>query len=250
MLNRYFIEVAYEGSAYHGWQLQNNGYTVQEELQEKLSLLLKHHVAVTGSGRTDSGVHCLSQFAHFDTPQTLDLDVFQLKANLFLSKQLAIKSVRAVKPNAHARFDAFRRTYLYRIAREKDPFSQNHAWQMFKELDMALMNQAGKLLLGKRDFEKFSKANSDVTHYRCNLETAEWQEVGSEFHFTIVSNRFLRGMVRLIVGALVNVGLGKFTLEEFEQILTGGMDDKKRVVAPAHGLYLTKVEYPKDIFLE
>lgn len=245
---RYFIEVAYDGSAYHGWQMQPNAHSVQAELEEKLSLLLKHRVAVTGSGRTDTGVHCLSQYAHFDTEPLPNLEAFRVKANLFFSRTLAIKSVRQVAPLAHARFDAERRTYLYRISTEKNPLTQGYAWQMFKPLNVEAMNLAAQQLIGEKDFEVFSKTQTDVRHHRCRLERAEWQRVGDELHFTIVANRFLRGMVRLIVGTLVGVGLGNLSAEDFATILEGSMDDRHRILAPAHGLYLAKVEYPDRVF--
>jgi tRNA pseudouridine38-40 synthase len=246
---RYFLEIAYDGSAYHGWQFQQNAYSVQQELNEKISFLLREPIEVTGSGRTDTGVHCLSQFAHFDTSKDFDKQVFTRKINSFLKESLVVKSLSPVTPNAHARFDATSRTYLYRISPIKNPFSKNHAWQLYKQLDINAMNKAAALLLPHENFEVFSKTDSDVAHHRCQIMQAGWVEMDAEYQFTIRANRFLRGMVRLVVGALVGVGLNQLTCQDFEAILNGFQKDKRRIVAPAHGLYLKKVEYPADIFL-
>lgn len=245
---RYFLEVAYNGTNYHGWQIQRNAHSVQAEIQQALSILLRNPTDILGSGRTDAGVHAIQQFAHFDTEQTFDLAESVRKLNGILPQDISVKRIIPVKKTDHTRFDATQRHYMYRIHREKTPFLQNVSYYNFHSLDVEQMNKAAKILLKYEDFQCFSKVHTDVNHYLCDITQAYWKEENYyNTHllvFYIQANRFLRGMVRAIVGTLLNVGSGKLTLAQFEQIILS--KDRKQAgwSVPAQGLFLSKVEYP------
>jgi tRNA pseudouridine38-40 synthase len=246
---RFFFEVAYNGSAYNGWQSQHNATGVQTVIEDALSKILRTNLEITGSGRTDTGVHCEQQFFHVDLEREPELPHFLVKLNSFLPRGIVIKSIRKVKPEAHARYDAIERTYHYRITRTKNPFLEGLALHYFKNIDVNLMNEAAKLMIGEHDFESFSKVKTDVNHFICDIKKASWKEENERLEFTISANRFLRGMVRAVVGTLLDVGSGKISVVEFRKILDSRDRKKAGANVPPHGLYLSKVKYPSKIFL-
>lgn len=244
---RYFIDLSYFGKAYHGWQVQPNAITVQEEVERVLSTYLRQEIKVTGAGRTDTGVHARQLVAHFDAPDLGDLSQFCYKINAFLPNDIAFNQVYPVQADAHARFDAVARSYEYHISTRKDPFKQELAYQAPGELDVPMMNQAASILLEYTDFEAFSRTGSDVKTFNCQLTHAAWEVLPEGLIFTISADRFLRNMVRAVVGTLLEVGLGKCDLEQFRSIIQSKDRSKAGASAPAKGLYLTKVTYPDNI---
>ncbi|MCB0451758.1 MAG: tRNA pseudouridine(38-40) synthase TruA [Aequorivita sp.] len=244
---RYFIEIAYNGKNYFGWQRQPEQITVQQVLEETISTLLRTEIKITGAGRTDTGVHAKQLFAHFDFDEIENFDEFIFRINSFLPKDISVKNIFEVKEDAHARFDAVEREYEYIISFEKDPFSQDFAYQINNKPDVALMNQAAEILLGHRDFQCFSRSKTDVKTYNCTIVKAFWEAKDNRLIFTIAADRFLRNMVRAIVGTLLDLGYGKTTLDDFKAILNSKRREKAGASAPAHGLYLAKVIYPDDI---
>jgi tRNA pseudouridine38-40 synthase len=247
---RFFFEISYLGTDFNGWQTQPNGAGVQEVVEQALSKLCKTPVAITGSGRTDTGVHCRSQYFHADLNWPSDLSDLLHRLNSFLPRSISIKSIKPVKPNANARFDAKSRTYHYIITRKKDPLLHGRALYFFKPLDVAAMQLAAKQLIGTHDFESFSKVKTDVNNFNCIVREARWEEADDLLIFSITANRFLRGMVRAIVGTLLDVGTGKISTADFKAIISGR--DRKRAgmnVAP-EGLYLMSVTYPASVFLK
>ena len=246
---RYFIEIAYSGKKYFGWQRQPEQISVQQVLEETLSTFLRKELKLTGAGRTDTGVHAKQLFAHFDFDEIENKDEFLFRMNSFLPKDISIKNIFEVKEDAHARFDAVEREYEYIISFEKDPFSQDFAYQINNRPNVDLMNQAAEMLLRHKDFQCFSRSKTDVKTYNCTINTAFWDVKNNRLIFTIAADRFLRNMVRAIVGTLLDVGYGKTTLEEFKVILNSKSREEAGASAPAHGLYLTKVVYPDNIKL-
>ena len=246
---RFLFEIAYNGTRYNGWQSQHNAVGVQHIVEVALSKLLRTKIEIVGSGRTDTGVHCEQQFFHSDIEKAFDAQNLALRMNSLLPKDISIQSIRKVKPEASARYNALERTYQYRITRKKDPFMEGFAWYYFKPADSKTMNKAASLLLGEHDFESFSKVKTDVNHFICEIRKATWEQKGEKLEFTITSNRFLRGMVRAIVGTLLDVGSGKITVNEFQSIIKSKDRKKAGANVPPHGLYLTKVKYPKSIFI-
>lgn len=244
---RYFLELSYNGKAYHGWQNQPNAISVQEVVENAISKLLNSKIKIVGAGRTDAGVHAKQMFAHFDIEAKIEGDDLKYKLNAFLPEDIAVHDVFDVKPDAHARFNATRRSYLYRLSIEKDAFNFDSAYYLKKQLNIGLMNQATKELLGHKDFQCFSKTHTDVKTYYCDIQSANWQQIGNELHFTITADRFLRNMVRAIVGTLINVGLEKITVEDLQAIIASKNRSEAGYSVPAHGLYLTKIEYPESI---
>jgi tRNA pseudouridine38-40 synthase len=242
---RYVIRLAYKGTRYHGWQKQHNAVSVQSVLDEKLSLLLGENIETLGCGRTDTGVHAKDFYVHFDASNPQEGAHLVYKLNHILPNDIAVFEVFEVPETFNARFDATSRTYEYWITQVPNPFLLEDAWYRYGKLDMELMNAAAKLLLGKKDFECFSKVHTQVNNFICEITHAEWTQQEDRLVFTISANRFLRNMVRAIVGTLVEVGKGKLTLLDVQDIL----DSKNRCEAgqsvPAHGLYLTKIEYPR-----
>ncbi len=247
---RYFFEISYKGTNYNGWQNQINALGVQQVVEDALSKLLREKISIVGSGRTDTGVHCRQQFFHVDSERKIDRQPLLQRLNSFLPKDIAIRSIFQVKPNAHARYDALERSYEYHITTKKNPLLVGRAYYFFKACNVSRMNEAAALLLGEHDFTSFSKVKTDVNHFRCTLKKAEWKKKGELLIFSITANRFLRGMVRALVGTLLDVGTGKISVKEFEVIVKS--KDRKRagMNVPAEGLYLTKVKYPKKIFLD
>lgn len=240
---RYFIQLAYKGTNYHGWQYQPNAHTVQETLSKALSVILQQSIEITGAGRTDTGVHAKEMYAHFDFEGNFDPTQFVYKLNSFLPKDISIYDIFPVKNEVHTRFDAQKRTYEYHIHTRKDPFLEELSWYYQQQLDVEKMNQAAELLLKHTDFQCFSKVNTDVATFNCAISEAYWKYTGNQLVFTISADRFLRNMVRAIVGTLVLVGLNKISLSDFEQILASKDRNKAGFSAPAHGLYLTQINY-------
>lgn len=243
---RYFIEISYNGGAYHGWQVQPNAITVQDVLERALSHILGEPITIVGAGRTDTGVHAKQMFAHFDTDVSFTANIVY-KLNAYLPKDISIVDVFEVKSDAHARFDALSRTYLYRIALKKNVFDFDFTYYMKQALDVNRMQVASKVLFGYNDFQCFSKSNTDVKTYNCKIMQCDWQLVEDELQLTITADRFLRNMVRAIVGTLINIGLGKITLEDLKNIIESKNRSEAGYSVPAHALYLVSVTYPQDL---
>ena len=244
---RYFIDIAYNGTAYCGWQNQPNALSVQEVLEKALSTLLGTEIAVTGAGRTDAGVHAKQLFAHFDASAMEDVQNLLHRLNSFLPKDISVQDIFQVKDDAHARFDAEAREYEYHINLKKDPFVEGLAYLVNNEPDVSKMNEAAQSLLKYQDFQCFSRSKTDVKTYYCTITKAHWERKENLLIFTISANRFLRNMVRAIVGTLPEIGYGKLTLEDFHKIIESKNRSNAGASAPAHGLYLTKVVYPETI---
>ena len=244
---RYFIELSYNGKEYHGWQNQPNDISVQEVIEKALSLILKEKIAIVGAGRTDTGVHALQMFAHFDTDVVFSTVDLVFKLNSFLPKDVAIHKIFKVKEEAHARFDAVSRTYKYRIGLRKNPFNFDSAYFFSNPLDVDKMNEATKILFQHKDFQCFSKSNTDVKTYNCTIMKAHWSVENDELHFVIKADRFLRNMVRAIVGTMINIGIGKMGVEELHDIIDSKSRSEAGYSVPAQALYLVEVEYPEDL---
>lgn len=240
---RYFIEMAYNGTPFYGWQVQPGMNTVQGTLERALTLLMRETIAVTGCGRTDTGVHASQYFAHFETVQTLDCEKLTLKLNSFLPKEIAIYRIFPVADDLHARFSATARTYKYYVAVNKECFRFHYSYRMFRSLDVEKMNEAAQILLHTVDFTSFSKLHTQVNNNNCRVSEARWQMEDGMLVFTITADRFLRNMVRAVVGTLLQVGKGMISCDEFQGII----DRKDRCGAgdsvPACGLFLARVEY-------
>lgn len=240
---RYFIEFSYSGKNYFGYQIQPKEISVQEELEKALSTILREPTKTTGAGRTDTGVHARKMFAHFDTRHTLS-DKLPQQLNSFLPPDIAVKRIFPVKADLHARFDATYRTYEYYISLKKNPFTVNSSWQHWKRsLDFEKMNEACKILFEYEDFESFAKVGGDNKTNLCKIYKAEWEQKGSELKFTISANRFLRNMVRAIVGTMVEIGSGKIQPEDLRKIIEAKNRNSAGTSAPAHGLFLVDVGY-------
>ena len=241
---RYFVWFGYDGAAYHGWQIQPNGNSVQEELQRGLSTLLREEISVTGAGRTDAGVHARVMVAHFDTEKMLDCRQLAYKLNRLLPQDIAVDRVEQVSDDLHARFSATSRTYHYYIHTRKDPFRRAYSCEMHYDLDFAKMNEAGRILTTYEDFGAFCKAHSDVKTTLCQVTKAEWiQTSDSSWYFEITANRFLRNMVRAVVGTLVDVGRGKLTLDDFRKVIEGKQRSEAGESMPANALFLEEIVY-------
>lgn len=245
---RYFIELAYNGTNYHGWQTQPNAISVQEVLEKTLSTFFRKEIKVVGAGRTDAGVHARQLFAHFDFDEIIAAEKLVYKLNSFLPKDISIHNIIRVTDEAHARFHATSREYEYVISLRKDPFLQKLAYQINLVPDVMAMNKAAEILLQYSDFQCFSRSNTDVKTYLCDVTKAVWEQEGVQLKFTITANRFLRNMVRAVVGTLLDVGYGKLTLDEVHQIIKSKDRSNAGASVPGHGLYLTKVCYPPTIF--
>jgi tRNA pseudouridine38-40 synthase len=244
---RYFIELSYDGSPFVGWQRQPTGDSVQSCLEDALKTLLQKPISVVGAGRTDAGVHARQLFAHVDLDDKVDQNL-KFRLNKLLPKEIAVNSILAVADDAHARFDATGRRYSYHITTQKDPFLEKRSYYFSKSSDIELMNQAATVMLDHDDFKCFSKSRTDVKTYLCDIQVAYWEQNGSDLVFFIQANRFLRNMVRAIVGTLIEVGLKKISIDHFKSILQSRDRSKAGYSVPAHGLYLEKVYYPKHIF--
>lgn len=243
---RYFIELAYDGTNYHGWQIQPNGISVQETVQSALSTVLRQPIEIVGAGRTDTGVHAAKMYAHFDSTNIEDLSLLENKLSKLLPPDISVNRIFPVRDEAHARFDAIYRTYQYHIVTRKDPFLRHYAWRISFYLDFDLMNEAAKILFEYTDFTSFSKLHTDVKTNNCCIMRAEWAQVSPyEWVFTIQADRFLRNMVRAIVGTLIEVGRGKLTIEGFRSVI----EQKDRCAAgssvPGNALFLVDIGYPE-----
>lgn len=246
-MRRYFLYFKYDGTAYHGWQVQPNARTVQDELQRALSTLLREDVSVTGAGRTDTGVHARMMVAHFDTGKDIDCPQLVYKLNRLLPRDISADKVMPVSDDMHARFSAVSRTYRYYVHLRKDPFRRAYSCELFYDLDFDKMNRAAAMLLGHDDFAAFCKSNSDVKTTLCNVTEARWVKDGEySWHFVITANRFLRNMVRAVVGTLVDVGRGRVCLEGFKDIIDGGSRSDAGESMPGNALFLENIEYPFD----
>lgn len=224
--------------------MQPHAISVQEVLAKALSLLLKSEIEIVGAGRTDSGVHASQMFAHFDYEAEFNPEEIVKKLNSFLPADIAVYNIIAVEATAHARFDATKRTYEYHIHTQKNPFKNDLSWHFHYDLDVEKMNKACHILFNYIDFQCFSKTNTDVFTYNCKIYQAYWKKDGNNLIFTISADRFLRNMVRAIVGTLIGVGQNKLSLADFEQIIQSKNRSKAGFSVPAHGLYLTQIEYP------
>ena len=241
---RYFVWFGYDGAAYHGWQIQPNGNSVQEELQKGLSTLLREEISVTGAGRTDAGVHARVMVAHFDTEKALDCRQLAYKLNRLLPQDIAVDRVEQVIADLHARFSATSRTYHYYIHTRKDPFRRAYSCEMHYDLDFAKMNEAGRILTTYEDFGAFCKAHSDVKTTLCQVTKAEWiQTSDSSWYFEITANRFLRNMVRAVVGTLIDVGRGRLSIDEFRKVIEGKRRTEAGESMPANALFLEEIVY-------
>ena len=243
------FEVAYKGTNYNGWQLQNNAISVQGEINKVISTICREEINIVGSGRTDAGVHCEQQFFHADINTSLSLTDLRFKLNSMLPFDIAINSIREVISEAHSRFDATSRSYEYRCNTKKDAFLKELSYYFNKSLDISSMNKAASFLTnGEQDFESFSKVKTEVNNFRCTITEANWELQDNGYVFHITANRFLRGMVRAVVGTLLEVGLKKITIEEFKQIIASKDRTKAGRAVPPEGLFLTSVTYPETIF--
>lgn len=247
MMQRYFIYLCYDGTRYHGWQVQPNGISVQEELQSCLSTLLRRPVEITGAGRTDAGVHARQMVAHFDAGDVFDEAQLAYRLNRMLPRDIAVSRIEKVADGLHARFSATSRTYHYFIHIGRDPFLRHYSLEMPYQLDFARMNEAARLLLEVKDFGAFCKAGADVKTTLCDVTKAQWElmEDGDvkRWRFVITANRFLRNMVRAVVGTLVDVGRGKISQEEFRQIVVSGSRSNAGESMPGHALFLWDIKY-------
>jgi tRNA pseudouridine38-40 synthase len=248
-MNRYFLHISYNGKAYHGWQIQDNAISVQAVLNEKISIALQENIYVVGAGRTDTGVHAEFFMLHFDTHKKItDKDGFIDKINKLLPQDIAAYKLFCVPNNANTRFDAISRTYEYRISRKKNPFLTYLAWYYRFPLNLELMNEAALTLFDYEDFTSFSKTGTQVKTNLCKIYEAKWfYKEDSVLVFRIKADRFLRNMVRAITGTLIDVGKEKISINAFRKIIEAKNRSKAGFSVPAHGLFLTDIEYPKEL---
>ena len=246
---RYFIKLDYNGSPFHGWQIQPNAVTVQEWINRALSNLLKEEINVVGCGRTDTGVHARNFYAHFDSKHVniSDNENLIFKLNRFLPKEIFIHEITKMHSDAHCRFDAIERTYKYYITLQKDPFNFLYSSYLYGDIDIEKMNSASAKLFDYTDFTSFSKVDTDTKTNNCVIKKAEWKKSGNMLIFTISADRFLRNMVRAIVGTLLEVGKGKISVDDFCKIIETKDRSKAGVSAPANALFLEDVKYPYAI---
>lgn len=251
---RYFLELAYNGGAYHGWQIQQNALSVQEVLEKALSTVCRVPVASVGCGRTDTGVHARQLFAHIDLPGPVHNPAgFMHRINALLPGDIAVKALLPVRPDAHARFDAIQRSYEYHVHFDKNPFLQGFSWQLRDIPDLDRMNEAAVILREYRDFSSFSKSNTQVFTNNCRIDEAYWVGIPPDANpgrmiFHISADRFLRNMVRAIVGTLLEIGQGRKPVDHIRQVIESRNRSLAGVSVPAEGLYLTAVHYPQTVF--
>ena len=246
---RYFLEISYNGSTFHGWQFQPNAITVQETIENALKTLLKAEIKIVGAGRTDTGVHAKHMCAHFDYSKEFELGELKNNLNSFLNQEIYIKDIYRVDKEAHARFSATSREYEYYISLVKDVFNYKTSHLIQQDLNIKKMNQAISIIKDYEDFEAFSKSKTDVKTYLCNIISCSIIEKENMLIFRIKANRFLRNMVRAIVGTILEVGVGKISPEEVQNIIKSKDRSKAGTSMPAHALFLTKIEYPSNIKL-
>ena len=247
---RYFIYFSYDGAAYHGWQVQPNAVTVQQVLEEALAKLVRQPVPLMGAGRTDAGVNAACMVAHGDFPAEVDCAQLVYKLNRILPPDIAVSDVRRVRDDAHARFDAISRRYNYRVVTAKSPFARRYACRVMPDVDFEAMNRAAEILYEYTDFTSFSKLHTDVKTNNCKVTHAAWRRVGEhEWVFEIEADRFLRNMVRAIVGTLLLVGRGKLDIDGFRAVIENKARGEAGDSAPGEALFLVNVEYPNDLFI-
>ena len=250
--NRYFIEFSYDGSSYHGLQKQLNAITVQEIMENAISKILRDNINIISAGRTDTGVHALNMFAHFDydIKSKIEESNFCYLINRLLPADIVVEAIHLVKPNSHSRFDAISRTYNYYITDSKNPFNHRYRYYLNDQLDFSKMDKASKKLHEYEDFKCFSRSNTDVKTYNCNIINASWVKSDDGFKFVIKSNRFLRNMVRAIVGTLLEIGKGRVKINDLDRIIQSRDRRNAGYSVPAEGLFLVEIVYDKEIFIE
>lgn len=246
---RYFADISYKGTQFHGWQSQRNAKGIQEVIEEALSLQLRNKMEIIASGRTDKGVHALQQIVHFDSPDALHIENVKHKLNAFLPRDIAVNQIMPVQPNAHARYDATARHYIYRITRQKNPFLDGLAYEYKKPIDVDMMQAACEIIIGRHNFQSFSLVKTNVNNFFCDIYEAKWLYHNHCLEFHVKANRFLRGMVRALTGTLLLAGEGKCHPEQFKSILESRDRKQAGRALPPEGLYLSKIEYPRIIFL-
>jgi len=244
-MNRYFIELSYNGSAFNGWQIQPNAPSVQESITQVLSTILRQEIKIYGAGRTDTGVHAKHFYAHFEVDKLIDTQKIKHTLNKMLPKQIVIHKIFIVSPDMHSRFSALSRTYKYYITKNKDPFNYMYAYRVFPFPDIKRMNEACNYLYEYTDFSSFSKSRTATKTNNCNLMFAQWQEDGDQLVFTIKANRFLRNMVRAIVGTLIEIGQGKLEPEDIKEIIEAKDRGAAGMSVVGYALFLTNIEYPE-----
>jgi tRNA pseudouridine38-40 synthase len=251
VLTRYFIFISFKGTSYHGWQVQPKAITVQKILDEAITVILGEKILTTGAGRTDAGVHAHFFCAHFDSlnPDLAKRKNLIFRLNRFLPDDISVTNIRKVLPDANARFSAISRTYKYYVSRLKDPFNDDLSWFIHGNLDVEAMNRASKILLNYSDFTSFSRLHSDNKTNLCKIYDAGWELSGVMLVFTIRADRFLRNMVRAIVGTMIQAGRGKISSDDFERIIMSKNRSSAGMSAPAKGLFLTTIVYPEEIFV-
>ena len=251
MKTRYFIFISFKGTYYHGWQIQPNSVTVQKILDEALCVVLNEKISTIGAGRTDTGVHASFFCAHFDSisPDLLTLGNLIFRLNQYLPVDISVNSIKKVFPDANARYSAVSRTYKYYISRIKDPFLDSSSWYLYGKIEVIEMNKACRIIFNHLDFTSFSRLHSGTKSNICKIYYAGWEESDNRLVFTIKADRFLRNMVRAIVGTMVEIGSGKMDLKEFEEIILAKDRCKAGKSAPAKGLFLVDIEYPEEIFI-
>jgi tRNA pseudouridine38-40 synthase len=246
---RYFADISYKGTQFHGWQSQQNAKGIQEVIEEALSLQLREKIEIIASGRTDKGVHALQQIVHFDIPKVLDTESDKNKLNAFLPQDIAINQIIPVQATAHARYDAVARNYIYKISRQKNPFLNGLAYEYKKPLDIDMMQAACGIIVGRHNFQSFSIVKTSVNNFFCDIYEAKWLYNKDCLEFHVKANRFLRGMVRALAGTLLLMGEGKCHLEQFKSIIESRDRKQAGRALPPEGLYLSKIEYPQSVFL-
>lgn len=246
---RYFLDISYKGTNYHGWQRQPNANSVQAELESALKTMFQNKIGIMGSGRTDTGVHARQQVAHFDYEAAFDISELAFKLNRILPNDIVVNHAYAVRDDAHSRFDATLRSYEYFLHKKRDPFKVGESYFYSKQLDLDKMNAAAEKLHGEQDFKSFSKVKTEVNNFICNIETATWKIDNESLVFCVTANRFLRGMIRALVGTLIEVGLGNMSLKEFQAVIDVKDRNKAGRAVPAEGLFLTNVQYPANIYI-
>lgn len=247
-MRRYFVHLAYKGTQYHGWQFQPNAITIQETLNKAFQTILREEINLVGAGRTDTGVHASNYYAHFDLHKSeiSDTDKLVFKLNSILPNDIVIHKINVVDKDFHARFDATERIYKYYISQNKNIFQNDYCWQLYSKLDVEKMNAATKLLFKHNDFTSFSKLHTDVKTNNCTIKTAGWSIEKEFLVFTISADRFLRNMVRSIVGTLIEVGLNKMSIEQFNKVIQKKDRNAAGASVPAKGLFLTGITYTRQ----
>jgi tRNA pseudouridine38-40 synthase len=246
-MHRYFLEVTYKGTNYSGFQIQDNAGSIQEEVEKALAILFRKTFELTGSSRTDTGVHALQNFFHLDSEELIDPKALY-NMNALLPGDIALRNLLPVAPGAHCRFDAISREYRYSLYREKNPFLADRAWFYPYTLDREKLDKAAKLVGQQKDFTAFSKRNTQVKTFLCSIQESEWKEENDCLVYRVVANRFLRGMVRGLVGTMLQVGRGRISLSQFGEILQSKDNRQTDFSAPGHGLFLFRVNFPVSTF--